>query len=137
MARLPELALNRVYKTIEKSSTLSIRLNRVKGGVGRRGIRTGEGLKGGKNKFLEYSTITDLIRQTGTVHQLYQHLLQGDFSASAKETLGPIGSAVLKIQTQIYFLILQLLILPKVICFNYLLYSMKKTIKSSNICQVS
>ena len=74
MARLPELALNRVYKTIEKSSTLSIRLNRVKGGGGR-GIRTGEGLKGGKNKFLEYSTNTDLIRQTGTVHQLYQHLL--------------------------------------------------------------
>ena len=53
MARLPELALNRVYKTIEKSSTLSIRLNRVKGGGGERGIGTGEGLKGGKFKFLE------------------------------------------------------------------------------------
>ena len=49
MARLPELALNRVYKTIENSSMLSIRLNRGKEGGG--GI--GEGVEGGNNKILD------------------------------------------------------------------------------------
>ena len=52
MARLPELALNRIYKTIENSSTLSIRLNRGKEGGGSEQEK--EGRKFGPNRLRRF-----------------------------------------------------------------------------------